>query len=165
MEESRPDWDDYFLSIAQFASTRSTCLSRKVGAVAVKDKRILATGYNGAVTGSPHCDEVGCLRKGLASGASLHQCRAIHGEANVVAQAARFGTPLNGATVYVTCQPCASCFKLLAQAGVVRIVWRESYPDRLTAHLANECGWSLWDGEMYKLDPKLDPYTEDADDL
>ncbi len=150
MVESRPDWDDYFLSIAQLASTRSTCLSRKVGAVAVKDKRILATGYNGAVSGSPHCDEVGCLRKGSASGTNLHQCRAIHGETNVVAQAARFGTPLDGSTVYVTCQPCASCFKLLAQAGAVRIVWKESYPDSLMTQLAKECGWQECANEVFK---------------
>ena len=146
----RPDWDSYFLDIASLAASRSTCLSRKVGAVAVKGKRILATGYNGAVAGSPHCDEVGCLRKGSASGTNLHQCRAVHGETNVVAQAARYGTSLDGATVYVTCQPCANCFKMLAQAGVVRIVWKESYPDCLMAQLAKECGWNMCENEAYK---------------
>ena len=150
MEESRPSWDDYFSSLASFVASRSTCLSRKVGAVAVKDRRVLATGYNGACSGSPHCGEAGCLRKGSPSGTALHRCRAVHAEANAVAQAARFGVSLDGATAYVTCQPCSSCFKLLMQAGVERIVWAEGYPDGLALTLARECGWTVDRNEMTK---------------
>jgi len=146
----RPEWDEYFSSLASFVASRSTCLSRKVGAVAVKDKRVLATGYNGAVSGSPHCGDVGCLRKGAPSGTALHQCRAVHAEANAIAQAARFGVSLDGATAYVTCQSCAACFKLLMQAGVERIVWAEGYPDSLALTLARECGWTVERNEMAK---------------
>lgn len=148
MAGSRPSWDEYFSSLASFVASRSTCLSRKVGAVAVKDKRVLATGYNGAVSGSPHCGDVGCLREGAPSGTALHQCRAVHAEANAVAQAARFGVSLDGATAYVTCQPCSSCFKLLMQAGVERIVWAEGYSDGLALTLARECGWTVERNEM-----------------
>ena len=150
MAGSRPDWDEYFSSLASFVASRSTCLSRKVGAVAVKDRRVLATGYNGACSGSPHCGEAGCLRKGSPSGTALHRCRAVHAEANAVAQAARFGVSLDGATAYVTCQPCSSCFKLLMQAGVERIVWAEGYPDGLALTLARECGWTVDRNEMTK---------------
>ena len=150
MAGSRPGWDEYFMGLASHAASRSTCLSRKVGAVAVKDKRVLATGYNGAVSGSPHCGDVGCLREGAPSGTALHQCRAVHAEANAIAQAARFGVSLDGATAYVTCQPCAACFKLLMQAGVARIVWAEGYPDGLALTLARECGWTVERNEMAK---------------
>ncbi len=145
---TRPGWDEYFSSLASFVASRSTCLSRKVGAVAVKDKRVLATGYNGSCSGAPHCGDVGCLREGAPSGTALHQCRAVHAEANAVAQAARFGAALEGATIYVTCQPCASCCKLLMQAGIVRIVWAEGYPDGLALTLARECGWTVAQNEM-----------------
>lgn len=147
----RASWDTYFQSMAVMASTRSTCLSREVGCVIVRDKRIISTGYNGACSGAPHCEDVGCLRKGVPSGTALHQCRANHAEANAVAQAARFGTSLEGATAYVTCQPCASCFKLLMQAGIVRIVWATGYPDSLALTLARECGWEVGESEMRKI--------------
>ena len=127
MAESRPGWDDYFMGLASHAASRSTCLSRKVGAVAVKDKRVLATGYNGACSGSPHRGDVGCLRKGAPSGTALHQCRAVHAEANAITKIARSNNNSEGATLYVTASPCIECAKLIIQAGIKRVVYSEKY--------------------------------------
>jgi dCMP deaminase len=139
---NRPSWDEYFLGIARLVSTRSTCLRRRVGAVVVKDKQILATGYNGAPTGITHCDEVGCLREKLKvpSGQRHEICRALHAEQNAFLQAARHGVNLNGATLYVTVQPCAICAKMIINAGINKIVIEGEYPDDFAVGFLKEAG-------------------------
>ena len=133
----RPEWEEYFMSIAELASKRSTCLRRQIGAVAVRENQILATGYNGAVSGQPHCGAVGCLREALKipSGERVELCRAVHAEMNVVCQAASHGVSLQESTLYCTHQPCYSCAKVLINAGVKLIVYLHSYPDELAAAL------------------------------
>ena len=138
----RPSWDEYFMQIVELIKTRSTCLRRQVGAVIVKDKRILATGYNGAPVGCKHCSEIGCLREQLnvPSGQRHELCRAIHAEQNAIVQAAYSGTSVNGATLYVTTQPCVLCAKLAINAGITRIVFSGEYPDELSMTLLKESG-------------------------
>lgn len=138
----RPSWDEYFMAIADQVAGRATCMRRSIGAVLVKDKRILATGYNGVPSGLAHCEDVGCIRetRGIPSGTQHELCRGIHAEQNAVIQAARHGIPIDGATVYCTHQPCVLCAKILINAGVVDIVYRESYPDALSEELLAEAG-------------------------
>lgn len=138
----RPSWDEYFMSITEQVSGRSTCLRRHTGAVLVKDKRILATGYNGTPKGLRHCEEVGCLReqRGIESGSNHELCRGIHAEQNAVIQAAKHGIAIEGATIYCTHQPCVLCAKILLNAGVVEIVYRNAYPDPLSEELLSEAG-------------------------
>ncbi|MGE5554133.1 MAG: deoxycytidylate deaminase [Betaproteobacteria bacterium] len=140
MVDRRPPWDDYFMEIAALVAKRSTCLRRQVGAVVVKEKHILATGYNGAPAGLRHCEEVGCLRErlGVPSGERHELCRAIHAEQNAIVQAALHGTALKGGTLYVTHQPCVLCAKLLINAGIVRIVFAGEYPDPLAREFLAE---------------------------
>lgn len=142
----RKTWDQYFMDIAHLVATRSTCLRRFVGAVAVsKDYRILGTGYNGALPGAPHCEEVGCLRDQLSipSGQRQELCRAQHAEANVCNFAARHGVGLEGATIYVTAQPCAICMKAMATSGIKKVIYAGDYPDKLSIQLAKETGMEL----------------------
>ena len=141
----RPSWDEYFLSIARLVATRSTCLRRRVGAVVVKNKQVLATGYNGAPTGLTHCDEVGCLREelGVPSGQRHELCRALHAEQNAFLQAARHGTSLNGATLYVTTQPCSICAKMIINVGVKKVVIEGNYPDDFALQFLTEAGIEL----------------------
>ena len=141
----RPSWDEYFMQVVHLVKTRSTCLRRKVGAVIVKDKRILATGYNGAPIGCRHCEEVGCLRQKLnvPSGERHELCRAIHAEQNAIVQAARAGTSMDGATIYVSAQPCVICAKMLINSGIKRIVFEGDYPDELSKELLDESGLEL----------------------
>lgn len=138
----RPSWDEYFMDIAELVRTRSTCLRRKVGAVIVKDNRILTTGYNGAPPGAKHCEEVGCLRQtmGIPSGERQELCRALHGEQNAVIQAAKYGISIEGASIYTTTYPCVICAKILIGAGIKRIVYKEGYPDELSVKFLNESG-------------------------
>ena len=138
----RPSWDEYFMSIAEQVSGRSTCLRRHTGAVLVKGKRILATGYNGVPSGLAHCEEVGCLReqRNIESGSHHELCRGIHAEQNAVIQAAKHGIPIDGASVYSTHQPCVLCAKILLNAGVTEIMFREPYPDPLSQELLAEAG-------------------------
>jgi len=138
----RPSWDEYFLRIAQLVASRSTCLRRKVGALIVKDQRILATGYNGAPAGLKHCAEVGCLRDrlGIPSGERQEICRGIHAEQNALVQAATSGVDVRGATIYCTIQPCILCAKLIIGAGITRVVIGEDYPDSLARDLLKEAG-------------------------
>ncbi|MFC1643857.1 cytidine/deoxycytidylate deaminase family protein [Candidatus Omnitrophota bacterium] len=138
----RPDWDDYFLSIASLVATRSTCLRRKVGSVVVKNKQILATGYNGAPTGITHCDKVGCLREelGVPSGQRHELCRALHAEQNAFLQAARHGASLDDAVLYVTTQPCSICAKMIINVGIKKIVIQGEYPDKFALKFLNEAG-------------------------
>lgn len=131
----RPSWDEYFLELAQLVAKRSTCLRRKVGAVVVRDKRILATGYNGAPSGLRHCIDIGCLREKLKvpSGERHELCRALHGEQNALIQAALYGVSVKGATLYATNQPCIICAKMLINAGIKEIVINDGYPDKMAA--------------------------------
>src|SRR5512137_2181588 len=117
----RPDWDTYFIDIATVVATRSTCDRASVGAVLVRDKRILTTGFNGSPTGQPHCDEAGHL---MVDG---HCVRTIHAETNAIIQAALHGVSTKGSTCYVTHMPCLNCTKALINAGIVRLVYSVSY--------------------------------------
>ncbi len=139
---TRPSWDEYFQTITRDVAERSTCIRRHVGAIIVKDKRILATGYNGAPTGLEHCLTRGCLREqlGIPSGQKHELCRGTHAEQNAVIQAARHGVPIDGATVYCTNQPCIVCAKILINAGIVEIVYENSYPDELSEEMLDEAG-------------------------
>lgn len=124
---TRPSWDEYFLQLAQLVATRATCPRRQVGAVLVRDHQILATGYNGAIRGAPHCTEVGCL---LVKNGERESCvRAVHAELNALLQCALNGVSSKGSTLYVTDYPCVHCAKALVQAGVVRVVYMKDYPD------------------------------------
>ena len=132
----RPSWDEYFMLIAKLVSTRSTCNSRPTGAVLVKDKQLLATGYNGSMPGAPHCsDEVMpdgspyCHRRAMnvPDADKYNYCRASHAEANAIAQAARYGVAIKGASLYVTLQPCFVCVKLLATAQIERVYYELGY--------------------------------------
>ena len=138
----RPTWDSYFMEITKLVASRSSCLRRSVGAVLVKDKRILATGYNGAPAGKKHCEEVGCLREKLhvPSGQRHELCRGLHAEQNAIIQAARQGTEIVGSTLYCTTAPCSLCAKMLINAGVVRIVYEGSYPDERALEFFKEAG-------------------------
>lgn len=141
----RPSWDEYFMEMAEIVKTRSTCLRRQVGAVVVKDKRILASGYNGAPTGLKHCEETGCLRKqlGIPSGERHELCRGLHAEQNSIIQASLHGVKLEGATIYVTIQPCVVCTKMIINAGISRLVFKGNYPDELSRQLLEESGIEL----------------------
>jgi len=129
----RPSWDEYFMRMAYLVSTRSTCTRRKVGAVIVKDKRILATGYNGPPKGLAHCDVTGCIREDLnvPSGERHELCRGLHAEQNAIIQAAVHGVSIRNATIYVTNHPCVVCAKMLINAEIKEIVYAEGYPDDL----------------------------------
>ncbi len=129
----RPSWDEYFLQMTQLISRRSTCLRRRVGAVVVRDKRILATGYNGAPKGLAHCLDMGCLRDKLKipSGERHELCRALHAEQNALIQASLYGISLKDATLYATNQPCIICAKMLINAGIKEVVIRDGYPDKM----------------------------------
>ena len=138
----RAPWSQYFMDITCLVAERSTCLRRKVGAIAVKDKRILATGYNGAPAGVPHCLEVGCLRAqlGIPSGQRHEICRGLHAEQNVIIQAAVHGISLKGAEIYCTHQPCLICTKMLINCGITKVYFLEAYPDELAAAMIREAG-------------------------
>lgn len=127
---ARPELDDYFMEIAKVVASRSTCLRRWAGAVLVKDKRILSTGYNGVPKGLPHCEDTGCPRADYPSGTHHELCRAVHSEQNAIVQAAIHGVSIEGATLYCTHQPCTLCTKMLINAGVKRVVFHEDYPDK-----------------------------------
>lgn len=129
----RPSWDAYFLDIATLVASRSTCLRRSVGAILVKDKRILSTGYNGPPTGTPHCAETGCLREhqSIPSGERHELCRGVHAEQNAIIQAAQHGVSIIGATLYCTTTPCNICAKMLINAGIIDIVCIGKYNDPL----------------------------------
>ncbi len=139
---TRPSWDEYFLQMADLAAQRATCLRRKVGAVLVKDKRILATGYNGAPSGLRHCAETGCLREKLnvPSGQRHELCRGLHGEQNALIQASLHGVSVKESTLYVTTQPCIICAKMLINAGIREIVISDGYPDEMAMEFLKEAG-------------------------
>lgn len=140
--DNRPSWNDYFKEIARTVATRSTCLRRKTGAVVVRDKRILTTGYNGAPSGIKHCIEAGCLRDelGIPSGQRHELCRGLHAEQNAILQAALHGVSLKDAVIYTTHQPCVLCAKMIINVGIKKIFYIEPYPDELAAALLKEAG-------------------------
>jgi len=139
---SRPTWDEYFMEITHLVARRSTCLRRQVGAVLVKDKNILATGYNGTPSGIAHCLDVGCLREkmGIPSGERHELCRGLHAEQNAIIQAAKHGTNIDGATLYCTTMPCIICSKMIINAGIRQIVYEGGYADSLAAEMIAESG-------------------------
>lgn len=138
----RPSWDEYFMDIVELIKTRSTCIRRQVGALIVKDKRIVATGYNGAPTGCKHCLDIGCLRQemNIPSGQRHELCRAIHAEQNAIVQAAYSGTSVKDGTLYVTHQPCVLCAKMVINAGIKKVIFKGDYPDELAMNMLKEAG-------------------------
>ena len=133
----RPGWEEYFMEVARTVATRATCPRASVGAVLVRDHRILTTGYNGAPRGIAHCTEAGCIV------VNDHCQRATHAEANAIVQGALHGVGLQGATAYCTHQPCVNCSKLLISAGVTKIVYDQPYPDPVGSELLAEAGVAL----------------------
>ena len=136
----RPSWDEYFLDVAGLVARRSTCLRRNVGAILVKDKRILATGYNGAPAGLKHCLDIGCLRQKLniPSGQRHELCRGLHAEQNAIIQASLYGISVRGGILYVTNHPCIICAKMLINAGISEIVIADGYPDTMAMEFLKE---------------------------
>lgn len=136
----RPDNDEYFMQMADLVSKRSTCTRRQVGAVIVKDKRVLTTGYNGSPKGTKHCEELGCIRTqmNIPSGTRHELCRGVHAEQNAVIQAAYFGVSIKDSTIYTTTFPCSMCAKILINAGITEVVYGESYVDDLSKKLFSE---------------------------
>jgi dCMP deaminase len=144
-QSERPSWDAYFMDITELVAKRTTCLRRAVGAIVVKDKRILSTGYNGAPSGIRHCLEVGCLREQLKveSGKRHELCRGIHAEQNAIIQAAYHGVSVKGASMYCTTQPCSICAKMIINAGIRTIYYRSGYADELSREMFEESGVRL----------------------
>lgn len=140
--KERPSWEEYFMKITHDVAERSTCVRRAVGAVLVKDKRILATGYNGAPSGVTHCTARGCLRKeaGIPSGERQEVCRGLHAEQNAIIQAALHGVQIVDSLMYSTTQPCVTCAKMIINAGIRRVIFEGDYPDELALELLDEAG-------------------------
>ena len=138
----RPSWDEYFMQITQLVATRSTCTRRQVGALLVKDKNILATGYNGVPSGITHCDVTGCLREQLnvPSGERHELCRGLHAEQNAIIQAASHGVDISSSTLYCTDSPCIICSKMLINANIKEIIYGRGYPDELSLEMLGEAG-------------------------
>jgi len=135
--ETRKDWHEYFMDIAKMVATRSTCDRKHIGAVIVRDKTILSTGYNGSIRGRPHCSEIGCDLE------NDHCVATIHAEANAIIQAAKNGVMINGAEIYTTASPCWNCFKLIANSGLKKIFYHEFYRDERIMKVAKEIGLEL----------------------
>ena len=142
---ARPSWDDYFLQLADLVASRSTCLRRQVGAVLVRDERIIATGYNGAPRGIPHCLEMGCLREkmGIPSGERYELCRGVHAEQNAIINAAYYGVSTKGAVLYCTNQPCLICARMIINAGIDKVVHRGDFADDLAVQFMEDAGIEL----------------------
>lgn len=138
----RPSWDEYFMDITSLVARRSTCMRRQVGAVMVKEKNILATGYNGTPSGITHCDETGCLREQLnvPSGERHELCRGLHAEQNAIIQAARHGVNISDSVLYCTNSPCIICTKMLINAGIRKVVYLQGYSDSLSLEMLDEAG-------------------------
>ncbi|MDI6802324.1 MAG: cytidine/deoxycytidylate deaminase family protein [Bacteroidota bacterium] len=137
MSDKRVNWTEYFMNIAEQVATRSTCDRKKIGAVIVRDKTILSTGYNGSVKGAPHCDDIG---HDMENG---HCVRTVHAEANAVAQAARYGVAIDNSEIYITASPCLTCFKLIANAGIKVVYYKEFYRDERINEYAKQAGIKL----------------------
>lgn len=147
----RPSWEEYFMEIAYLVAKRSTCLRRQVGAVVVKSKNILATGYNGVPRGITHCEVAGCLRERLnvPSGERHELCRGLHAEQNAIIQAAYHGTSIAGADLYCTNRPCIICSKMIINAGIEKVYYQDGYSDPLAEEMIAESGLTL-----IKMEPK-----------
>ncbi len=141
----RPSWQEYFTEITRMVATRSTCCRRRVGAILVKNKRILATGYNGAPSGVPHCLDVGCLREqlGIPSGERHELCRGLHAEQNAILQAAFHGVSIEGADLYCTNLPCIICSKMIINAGIRQVYYLDGYADQLSREILDAAGVAL----------------------
>ncbi len=141
----RPSWEEYFMDITHMVKSRSTCLRRHIGAVIVKNKNILTTGYNGSPSGTRHCLEIGCLREqmNVPSGERHELCRALHAEQNAIIQAAKHGINIEGADLYCTNLPCIICSKMIINAGIRRIYYEGDYPDLLSREMLAEAGVEL----------------------
>ncbi|MDX9888106.1 MAG: cytidine/deoxycytidylate deaminase family protein [Anaerovoracaceae bacterium] len=142
----RPNWDEYFMQMAELSASRSTCLRRQVGAAIIKHKHVIATGYNGVPRGIMHCEERGgCLREKLnvPSGERHELCMGLHAEQNAIIQAATMGQSIEGGTIYVTHQPCVICAKMIINAGIRRIVVKSGYPDQLAVDILAEAGLKI----------------------
>ncbi len=141
----RPSWDQYFMQITHLVATRSSCLRRQVGAILVKQKNILATGYNGVPSGITHCSETGCLREQMKvpSGERHELCRGLHAEQNAIIQAARHGVNIESSTLYCTTMPCVICTKMIINAGITKVIYEQGYADRLAAEMIAETGIEL----------------------
>ncbi len=137
MSDQRVSWHEYFMNIAEQVATRSTCGRKHVGAVIVRDRTILSTGYNGSLRGAPHCDEAGHDME------NDHCVRTVHAEANAIAQAAKHGVRIDQAEIYVTASPCLTCFKLVANAGITKIYYKEFYRDERITEYAKQAGVKL----------------------
>ena len=150
---AKPSWDEYFMDIAHAVKKRSTCLTRQVGAILVKDKRIMATGYNGTPTGIKNCNEGGCPRCSarmegkVEAGKDLDKCTCSHGEENAIVQAALHGNSSKGTTMYTTFTTCTNCAKLIINAGIKKVIAEHTYPDDLGTALLKEAGVEL---EVFK---------------
>ena len=136
---NRVSWEEYFMNIAQEVATRSTCDRKHIGAVIVRDKTILSTGYNGSIRGLPHCDEVGHEME------NDHCARTIHAEANAIVQAAKNGVSIDGGEIFITASPCYNCFKMIANSGIKKIFFGEFYRDERIKNLSVELGIELVD--------------------
>lgn len=137
MSDQRVSWNQYFMNIAEQVATRSTCSRKNVGAVIVRDKTILSTGYNGSLRGAPHCDDAGHDME------NDHCVRTVHAEANAVAQAAKHGVRIDESEIYVTASPCLTCFKLIANSGIRKIYYKEFYRDERITQYAHQAGVTL----------------------
>jgi dCMP deaminase len=142
IKQSRPGWDQYFLELADLVASRSTCLRRQVGAVLVKEERIIATGYNGAPRGLRHCLELGCLREeqGIPSGQRYELCRGVHAEQNAIINAAYYGISTREAVIYCTNQPCIICARMIINAGIIKVIHRGNFNDQLSLDFMQEAG-------------------------
>jgi len=142
MDWGRPSWDDYFLELTRVVAKRSTCLRRHVGAILVKDDRIIATGYNGAPQGLRHCLEMGCLReeKGIPSGVRYELCRGVHAEQNAIINAARYGVSTMDSILYCTDQPCILCARMLINAGIRKVIHQGDFTDDVALQFFEEAG-------------------------
>lgn len=138
----RPGWEEYFLELADLVASRSTCLRRQVGAVLVKNERIIATGYNGAPRGLGHCLDIGCLRaeRQIPSGQRYELCRGVHAEQNAIINAANYGVSTQDAVLYCTNQPCIICARMIINAGIIKVVHRGNFDDSLAVQFMQEAG-------------------------
>ena len=145
MIDTRPSWNDYFLEVADLVATRSTCLRRQVGAVLVRDKRIISTGYNGAPRKLKHCSEVGCIRSenDIPSGQRYELCRGVHAEQNAIINAAYYGISTQDTVMYCSHQPCIICARIIINAGVVKVAHRGDFQDDIALELMKEAGIEL----------------------
>lgn len=145
MTDTRPSWNDYFLEVADLVATRSTCLRRQVGAVLVRDKRIIATGYNGAPRKLKHCIDIGCLRQAqeIPSGQRYELCRGVHAEQNAIINAAYYGISTQDTVMYCTNQPCIICARMIINAGIDKVVHRGNFQDDIALELMKEAGIEL----------------------